>query len=524
MNGGRDITTVTMSILRMRRTASLVGVLLSLWGLFFSLEAYAQSPKGRNALVQVQDRHRDRFREFSKQIKKLADECDEKKLVEEAIQIRSRAFVPDTDSLHVDKLPSVVRPKIPSTMKGEDRHWTARLRSLETDYAKDLYFQSMKALDQGYPSYAYDLVREAALHDPDHDKARKILGFVRLKNEWVTPFAYNQIRQQNVWNEKFGWLPKSQEQRYKAGERYLNGHWYSEEKERELRRDFNSAWRIQTDHYLIITNVSLERGVEMGKALEDFHRVFNETFAGFFNTPEQLVELFKGTGKTVRGDAKPYKVHFYRTREEYLERLRKFFPSIDQTNGVYLTTDRTAHFYLDPKQDHEGTLFHEATHQLFFESHLANRTICENHHFWIIEGIACYMESFQRKDGSFSLGDPNHIRFRGARHNLLQEKYYVPMREFSGYGMQDFQNVPKPDLIKNYTQASGLARFFMNYDKGRYREALVKHLAQLYSNDKTTREQAQGLDELTGVDFGELDRQYAEDARDVEAQAQLQAP
>jgi hypothetical protein len=169
-------------------------------------------------------------------------------------------------------------------------------------------------------------------------------------------------------------------------------------------------------------------------------------------------------------------------------------------------------------------LFHEATHQLFFESHLANRTICENHHFWIIEGIACYMESFQRKDGSFSLGDPNHIRFRGARHNLLQEKYYVPMREFSGYGMQDFQNVPKPDLIKNYTQASGLARFFMNYDKGRYREALVKHLAQLYSNDKTTREQAQGLDELTGVDFGELDRQYAEDARDVEAQAQLQAP
>ena len=82
--------------------------------------------------------------------------------------------------------------------------------------------------------------------------------------------------------------------------------------------------------------------------------------------------------------------------------------------------------------------------------------------------------------------------------------------------MQEFQG--SPDLAKNYTQAAGLARFFMHYDKGRYREALVKHLAQLYSKDERVRDRADSLEELTGVDFSDLDRQYAEDARQTDEQ------
>ncbi len=123
------------------------------------------------------------------------------------------------------------------------------------------------------------------------------------------------------------------------------------------------------------------------------------------------------------------------------------------------------------------------------------------------------MESFQRKekDGSFSLGDPKYIRFEGARHNLLKLHYYVPLQEFSGYGMYEFQNAP--EVAKNYTQAAGLARFFMHHDNGKYREALVKHLTQLYSGDPRNRQNVASLDELTGVDFADLDRQYAEDAR-----------
>lgn len=472
----------------------------------------AQSSKGRNSLQLIQESHKEKYRDFSTKIEKLAQFCDDKKLDEAASTVRSRLRVPEP--LRVEKLPSEVRPDIPPGVVGDERYWQTQLRQIETDYAKDLYRQSRGALHQGFPSYAYNLIREAALHDPDHPQVRKILGFVRSGNEWVTPFAFEQRTKGNVWHEEFGWLPKSYVDRYIAGDRKFKDRWISADKEKEQRRDFKNAWEVHTDHYLIKTNVSLERGVEMGKALEDFYEVFHETFAGFFHTPEQLQRLFDGTSKSVRAD-RPYTVHFYRTRQEYVDRLRKHFPDIEQTNGVYMTNDRVAHFYQDTTDENQGTLFHEATHQLFFESHHKSRAISERDHFWIIEGIACYMESFQRRNRSFSVGDPKYVRFVDARRNLLNKGYYVPLREFSGYGMQEFQR--SPELAKNYTQAAGLARFFMHYGNGRYREAVVKHLAQLYSADERTRERADGLDELTGVDFSELDRQYAEDAREIEA-------
>jgi hypothetical protein len=265
---------------------------------------------------------------------------------------------------------------------------------------------------------------------------------------------------------------------------------------------------VRTDHYEIKTNLNLERGVELGRALEDFHDFFHQTFAGFFNDPEQLKKIFDGTAPAVSKAAQPFKVNYYRSREEYMQRLQSQFPQIQVTNGIYLTGDRTAHFYHDPASNNEATLFHEATHQLFYESHLQERPIGEKAHFWAIEGIACYMESFRREQGEFSVGDPQYIRFAGARMNYLDQGYYIPLDKFTSWGMREFQTAPM--LAKNYTQAAGLAQFFMQYDGGRYRDALVAHLSQLYSSSSRKRDFADGLDELTGVDFEELDRQYGE--------------
>jgi len=486
------------------------GVLL----LFTAESSQGQAVRGRDVLAVLQEHHQQRYREYSGRIEKLAVTCEERGLADAVAQVRRRSFGPETLAQNFRALPREVTPEIPVSLPEGERFWRTQLRGIERDYAQELYLLSRRALNDGYPSYAYSLVRESAIHDPDHPAARKILGFVRLGTEWVTPFAASQIKKGNVWHEEFGWLPKRDLERYARGERNYKGRWVSAEKERELRRDFSEAWEVRTDHYLIRTDVSLEKGVELGRALEDFHEFFYETFAGFFNTREQLVKLFDGTARSVSTNPKPYLVHYYRSRDEYVDRLKRDFPNIGITNGIYLTTGRTAHFYDDPENNNEATLFHEGTHQLFFESHVLNRSIGEKSHFWIIEGIACYMESFQRTDGVFSLGDPRYIRFAGARNNLLQKNYYVPLREFTEMGMHEFQH--SQELAKNYTQASGLARFFMEYDNGRYREALVKHLTQLYSSSPRERDAAQSLETLTGVDFEDLDRQYADDARQIE--------
>jgi hypothetical protein len=479
----------------------------------------AQTQRPRQSLGSLQKTHADLRAAYFARLDELLAFCRDQQLPEGVAEIEKYRIEPAATALRLAALPARVEPEISPAVSGADREWRAQLRFERKEYAKKLYLLSRRALHSGYPAYAYELVRETAVHDSDHAKARELLGFVQLGDQWVTPYARKMLQTGHVWHPQFGWLPKAHVERYERGERNVDGRWMSAEKEAEIRRDFDRGWEIRTDHYLIKTNYSLERGVELGRALEDFYAFFHQTFAGFFNDPEQLARIFNGTAPQVNKAARPYLVNYYRSREEYIQRLEKQFPAIQKTNGIYLTNGRTAHFYYDPAGNQEATLFHEATHQLFFESHPADRPIGQTAHFWIIEGIACYMESFQRSDGETTVGDPRYIRFAGARANYLEQNYYVPLKEFAAMGMQEFQ--ASPLLAKNYTQSAGLAQFFMQYDNGRYRDALVAHLAELYSGNPRKREFPTGLDELTGVSYADLDRQYGEFLR--ETQQMLQA-
>lgn len=477
--------------------------------------ADAQSTgRARNGLSGLQKNHAELQAEYAGHLQKLIEFCRDKQLPDGAREIAKYLARPDATALRAVDLPKNVEPEIAGNLPEDERYWRTQLRYRRKEYAKDLYLLSRRVLKDGHSGYAYELVRETAVHDPDHLKARELLGYVQFGDEWVTPYAKKMLLKGYVWHDSFGWLLKAHLAGYEKGERNVDGRWMSAEKEAEIRRDFNHAWEVRTDHYVIRTNYSLERGVELGRALEDFYSFFHQTFAGFFNDPEQLQRIFSGTSPSVNKDAKPYRVNYYRGREEYVQRLEKLFPAIHKTNGIYLTRDRTAHFYYDPAGDQEATLFHEATHQLFFESYPVERPIGETANFWIIEGIACYMESYRRAQGEFTVGDPRYIRFAGARVNYLDQNYYVPLHEFTAMGMQDFQVAPM--LAKNYTQAAGLAQFFMQYDGGRYRDALVQHLAQLYSANARKRDAPDRLDELTGVEFTELDRQYGEFLRDTQ--------
>jgi hypothetical protein len=470
--------------------------------------AAAARPKNSlEALQSTAEKHRESFR---KELGLLADFCRRKDQPEGLSAIESALAPSPHLAIHGATLPAEKRPPLPAGLSDDERYWRTQLQYRQQELARQLYLVSRRAVSESswHPSLAYDLIREAAFHDPDQPQARRLLGFIAEGQTWVTPYAKDLLRRKFVWHEQFGWLPKNDLPRYLNGERRVDAQWMSPEKEAEIRQDFRRAWVIRTDHYEVKTNVSLERGVEFGKALEAFHGFFHQTFASFFADPEQLRKLFADSGPITGRQVKPFRVHFYRSRDEYVRRLQPQFPQIEITNGIYLTSDRTAHFYLDDQADNAATLYHEATHQLFYESHPQERPIAEKGHFWLIEGIACYMESFRQEGGEFSVGDPRYIRFAGARMNFLDQSYYVPLQQFSAWGMPEFQKSPM--LVKNYTQAAGMAQFFMQGRQGEYRDALIQQLVQLYSVDPRKREFTTGLDELTGVSYDQLDREYGE--------------
>jgi hypothetical protein len=484
-------------------------------------EPSSVGPAVRNAspkqLESVQADLRTLQKQHSARLDAFAQDFADLGLAAEAQNCRELAAPLSTVLFRVQKPPKEKHREIPQSLPEKERELRVSFRDVQSKYAAELYRLSKKALSAGYPSFAYALVQEVVRQDSDHANARRILGYKLRNKEWVTPFAAERLDKGFLWDDRFGWLRKQDVDRYRAGKRVFLGRWMSADQESDIRRDFRHAWQVRTDHYLVHTDVGLERGVEIAKALEQFHDFFMQTFAAFFATPEQMAKLFQTSGPNsnlqIRRD--PYDVDYFRTRQEYVDRLRKKIPQIDITNGLYYTGDRVAYFFYNPDQHEQDTLFHEATHQLFYENLRAQRLVAVDSNFWIVEGIACYMESYRAENGQCSVGDPHHIRIQNARERCVLDNYYVPLEKFAAMGMKAFQE--SPDIRKNYSQAAGLAHFFMHYEGGRYRDALVEHLAEIYHTSGRQRAFVKGLDELTGVSYADLDRQYVEYMRSLPA-------
>ncbi|MBI3860785.1 MAG: hypothetical protein HY290_02695 [Planctomycetia bacterium] len=443
----------------------------------------------------------------------LARTCeDDKGLPEAAALIRALAEPIDTTELRLAPLPRHVVAPLPADVSADERFWRSQLKVRQQDHAKELYALSRQALFDDHVSFSLDLVREILLHDSDNVAARRILGFVRSGDEWVSAFEARMRKEKKVWTDNFAWLPEDQVERYQQGKRYTNRRWISAEKDADLHRDFANAWEIKTEHYRVRTNHSLEKGADLARKLEDFHELFFQMMGGFFNNSSEVQALFAGNAaKPGTRQPKQHVVHFYRTRDEYIATLKQLTKQpIEITKGIYFPDSGIAHFFFDPESDDDSTLYHEATHQLLSGSRPMTGEIGMKSDFWIIEGIACYMESFKRDGERFTVGDPQHGRLQAARMHFLNEGYYVPLREFTRMGMVAFQSIKKPEIAMNYSQGAALAHFFMHYDDGRYREALIEHLSQMYSPNKATRENPDSLEDLTGVAAEELDRQYAD--------------
>lgn len=441
-------------------------------------------------------------KKFHAELGTLSAWCAERGLEQAEATIRRWQVPVDQATLRDAPLAPVVQPVVPLDLEADDRQWRIQLRTQRQKLAHELYLLSRRSL-KDQPAFSWELIREVAYYDQDHEHARRLLGYQRLQDEWVTPFEASQRKRKLVWHARFGWLPATHVARYERGERYLRGRWYSAERDAVLHQDFRHAWQIDTDHYLVKTNVSLEKGVELAGLLEDFHDYFRRAFPAFFNSPELLTRAFAGTRKK----RDPYVVHFYRTKEGYVNQLKAKNPLVAITNGIYMPDERVAHFFDDRNEDIQSTLIHEATHQVLYELYPVSRSIADREHFWIIEGFACYMESFRKTKGAITIGDPSYIRFAAARHRLVEDSYYVPLAGFAALGKLPFQT--HRDISMNYSQASGLTHFFLHYQNGRYRDALISHLSALY---QPTRAGVRviGLDHLTRTPSAQLDAEYRE--------------
>ncbi|OAI56267.1 hypothetical protein AYO47_02220 [Planctomyces sp. SCGC AG-212-M04] len=478
------------------------------------------APQPRNASVyeKLARDYQTRHTEFANQVGLIADELDSLDQRDAALRLREKAAQPEERSLQVLELPATLVPEPAASLPPDERNRQLRLRALESKYADDLYRFGQRARQNDQLSLAWRFILEAVYRNPDHDQARLVLGYVKYQSTWTTPFRKQMLERGNVWNDQWGWVRKEDLPKYEAGQRRApDGQWLPADRVASMRADWSNAWEIDSEHFHIRSNHSLERAVEISVHLERFHDYFVREFALVFMTRQQAGNLFAGGRNTV--NSKRHIVHYYRTRDEFKARLVKKQPEAAFSDGIYMPDDKIAHFFDRPGEADkvDETMYHEVTHQILTESALKPIGVDNwvDGDFWLVEGLACYLESFQPQGRGGTVGDPKHIRIQWARRFLVDDGVFVPLERFTAMTQSEFQCADMgngPDRVKrlqqHYAQAAGVTHFFMHFEDGRYRDALVKYLSQIYSADQRIRLNNETLAELTGVPFPELDRQY----------------
>ena len=371
----------------------------------------------------------------------------------------------------------------PENGSGDLAEWHRRLLKLRQDQAAALFALAQRCVRRHQAPLAYRLALDAIQANPDHEAARRVFGYQKYQNQWHTPFEVLMLRSGMVWHEKFGWIEKANLPRYERGERLLGVTWIDAGNDARLHADIRFGWDIETEHYRIRTNHSIEAAVALGVKLENLHRVWRQIFLGYYSSEADVEALFSGQPPRSYGIEPRLDVVYFRDKQQYHQALKPFVPDVGISMGLYVAENRMAYFYAG-SEDSERTMYHEATHQLFQQSrpgrvpghrHPAADNVGRKANCWLIEGIAMYMETLRREGDSFVLGGLGDVRMEAARYHVEKKDFYLPFDKLVRMGVQDVQG--HPQIAKLYSQIAGMTNFLMHYDDGRYRDALVSCLA-----------------------------------------------
>jgi hypothetical protein len=365
--------------------------------------------------------------------------------------------------------------------------------------------EARAAVDAEDVSLAIQLACKAVALDPNHADARRLLGYQRVGDHWAGKYAQHMLKSGHVWSREHGWIKEEHAAKYDEGLRPWGQKWITAAEDAERHADIKHGWTVRTDHFQVITNVDRAAAADLAIRLESLYQLWRQLFGEFTLTPAELKARLQGK-ETDGFRARPMKVVYHRDRDQYNQALIRRQPQIGMTLGIYFDRERESHFFAGDDQD-PGTIAHEAVHQFFYESApKPTRSLAATANAWAVEGVACYFESLAEQPTdvgtAYRIGAPDAGRIPAARHRRVIDDFYVPLAELSSLGIIDLQQ--RPDIAPLYSQAAGLASFFIDGREGEYRRPFRELLHLIYAG----RDQADSLPELTGQNAGQLDREY----------------
>ncbi len=361
------------------------------------------------------------FEGMRAEMQRLAAKCDGLKLDIEAGLCRQ--WVPQQRN---DQELLFLPEEMPSEKAGSSAQvaWARHFQTARRRHAEFLFDQCRAAAKEGDETKGYRLLWRTLRENPDHAEARRMLGRLAVSTINPRPIA----RRSNQKHGRFGWPG-------------------------------NSYSVVETAHFLLTSRASARETTELANKLERFYALWTQFFYPLWSPPGLLQARLKGASSPFEKQ-RQIQVYLLKDKADYVATLGAQEANIGISVGYYNPNDAASYFYVGDGID--ATLYHELTHQLLAEATRldVHDDMAKGKDFWIVEGIAIYLESLQYHQSYWTLGGWESPRVQVARYRAVRDGDWTPWNTFTAGTMQAWKE--NPNISKLYTQAAGVTHAILD--------------------------------------------------------------
>lgn len=253
---------------------------------------------------------------------------------------------------------------------------------------------------------------------------------------------------------------------------------------RTIRVRWSQPLRVETDHFLIVADVPRETALEIAHDLEQYFAVWTQLFFPLWKDRQRWDQSSRRSASRGAVMGGKMRVVVFRDPDQYAAALAAEGPAIGRSTGYYSGSARLMFLRQwhsgEAASDAQATRYHELTHQLLAEATESRLRVPpgERQDFWLLEGIACYMESTAIADGLATVGGWEASRLQFARHRALVSGQRLPLEQLQTLGRQAFQR--HEDLAQLYAFAASYCHQLIDHHDGDGLRDMLSRLAKLY--------------------------------------------
>ena len=250
--------------------------------------------------------------------------------------------------------------------------------------------------------------------------------------------------------------------------------------------------QVETSHFSIYSTADEAATRTVAEDLEACFWVWTQLFFPLWEGAAQVSSAFADyeQGSSIEeylAEKRPrlsirrkFQVVLLKDAEQYRKTLQAEGSGIELSTGFYSDSLRTIFLY-NSGSDAAETRRHELTHQLFREatrSSLGQTTPGEQKDFWLVEGIAGYMESMALRGKVALIGGWDSPRLQYARYRVLVGRDQMTPQELMNDGRDQAQQ--RSDLARWYSHSIAHVHAMMDGGDGEARRWLYHRLSSLY--------------------------------------------